>query len=228
MKKDYLINHASTFSFLVLGALAFLLFIFIGSSVVISPEIQKRENSRDEDQKATLATKEKESNESNDSIDSPQEKKEPTTYAYEERPSEEMTPLHLEYLKAREQALWPEISRPSPVNGDPVLYPKLVPICACESSYAGAWWGEPRQYFSNGNVVMNFEGNDDVGMCQINLTENAKKANILGYDLYTRAGNISYANWLFERQGSAPWFRSNHCWRKAFQTDSDLIPSLRR
>lgn len=135
---------------------------------------------------------------------------------------EDHTVIDRRYVYAMEHAVWPEVERPESQEGKPVLYPKLKPICGCESSYAGKWWDEPRQ-FENGEVLMNYSGNDDVGMCQINLTHNARKAKVLGYNLYTRGGNIRYANWLFERNGSAPWYESAHCWRHAFEPDGDLI-----
>ncbi len=115
------------------------------------------------------------------------------------------------YNQASKTAVWPAGDRPKPVNGQPVLYPKLKTICSCESSYSGTAYGTPRQ-FENGKVLKNYGGNDDIGMCQINLTQFASMASKLGYDLYTPAGNINFANWLFEREGSAPWYKSKHCW----------------
>lgn len=120
------------------------------------------------------------------------------------------------YDAASKTAIWPNGPPPAPVNGMPVLYPQLKPICSCESSYSGTWHDTPRQY-ENGVVLRNYSGNDDVGMCQINLTQFGDTAQKLGYDLMTPAGNINFANWLFQREGSAPWYKSEHCWKHAFE-----------
>lgn len=119
------------------------------------------------------------------------------------------------YAEAATRAIFPSGGRPKPIGGIPVLYPELVPICACESSFHGAWWDMPR-HFENGRVLMNYSGNDDIGMCQINISVYGETARRLGYDLETVEGNINFSNWLFEREGSAPWYHSESCWRAAF------------
>jgi hypothetical protein len=119
------------------------------------------------------------------------------------------------YNESMERAVWPSGPQPTAPDGSPVLYPELRPICSCESSYHGTWWDAPRHY-ENGNVLRNYDGNDDVGLCQINLTTYGEMAQKLGYDLYSPEGNILFANWLFEQKGSAPWYKSEKCWRKSF------------
>lgn len=98
-------------------------------------------------------------------------------------------------------------------DGAATLIPELVPVCACES--AGVAWGTPIQFDANGNVVMNQKGTGDVGMCQINLRLHAATAKALGYDIFTRDGNIKFANWLFEQDGYRPWEASRTCWQHA-------------
>lgn len=124
------------------------------------------------------------------------------------------TDEELAYAAAKRRAVWPKGSRPSAEDGKPALYPELVPICSCESSYSGTWRDMPRQY-ENGRVITNYGGGADVGMCQINVDAHGAEASELGFDLYSPEGNIGFANWLFEREGSAPWYKSEPCWRKA-------------
>lgn len=93
-----------------------------------------------------------------------------------------------------------------------VLNPLLKPVCACES--VGNRYGEPRQFNSDGTVIRGVINNQDIGMCQINLTYHGKAAEKMGIDLFTEQGNIRYANWLFEQSGYTPWNWSKPCWGK--------------
>jgi hypothetical protein len=90
------------------------------------------------------------------------------------------------------------------------LNPHLVPVCACEST--GQAYVTPRQFTADGSVIINTV-TGDVGMCQINANFHEAAANALGFDLYTRSGNIGYANMLFEQQGYRPWLASKPCWK---------------
>ena len=121
------------------------------------------------------------------------------------------------YEEAKSHALYPTGPRPANVDGHPKLYPQLIKICACESSYNGKSWDVPRQY-ENGKVIENYMGSDDVGMCQINVTAHGAMSTEMGYDLYTTDGNINFSNWLFEQEGSAPWFKSEKCWLHSLET----------
>ena len=91
-----------------------------------------------------------------------------------------------------------------------VLHPDLMPICACES--VGRPDGEPRHYAAGGDVLRGRINPDDIGMRQINRYYHEEDALALGFDIWQREGNVRYANWLYERQGSQPWFWSRHCW----------------
>ena len=136
-------------------------------------------------------------------------------------PTAVIDPFHAEYIAAKERAVYPSGPRPKPyASGVPALYPELRYICACESSIEGTPWGKPRQ-FENGKVLWNYDGSDDVGMCQINLSAHEQIAKELGYNLFETKGNINYANLLFEREGSAPWFKSEGCWRKMFEKKAE-------
>ena len=128
-------------------------------------------------------------------------------------PTQALSGPSSEYLTAQSLIPEPSGSRPKKVKGMPVLYPELVPVCACESSYEGTKYGTPRQ-FENGQVLRGYSSPEDVGMCQINTNMYTETAQELGYDLYTEAGNISFANWLFEKAGAGPWYKSMSCWSK--------------
>jgi len=86
-------------------------------------------------------------------------------------------------------------------------------VCGCESN--GNPYSEPQQFHANGTVIRGVINNQDIGMCQINLKYHGESAVRLGLDLFTREGNIKYANMLFASQGYQPWSWSKHCWSKA-------------
>lgn len=90
------------------------------------------------------------------------------------------------------------------------LRPALVPICACESG--GGKTGTPRQFDENGEVLRGKVNHLDVGMCQVNLKYHQKTAERMGLDLLTEEGNITYANFLYDTQGTRPWTWSRPCW----------------
>src|SRR3989344_111463 len=79
--------------------------------------------------------------------------------------------------------------------------PILVKIARCESTFS--------QFDKNGEVVRGKVNRADVGVMQINEKYHAEKAEELGYDIHTIEGNVSYAKYLYERQGSAPWNASS-------------------
>jgi len=85
--------------------------------------------------------------------------------------------------------------------------PVLAEIARCESTY--------RQVGSNGEVIRGNVNRYDVGIMQINELYHGKKASELGYDLHTLDGNLSYAKYLYEKEGVKPWFSSSKCWHNA-------------
>lgn len=92
-----------------------------------------------------------------------------------------------------------------------VLNPALVPICSCESRQGKK--GVPTHYEADGVTVLRGRENpDDVGMCQINLHYHKETATKMDLDLFKREDNITYANWLYEKEGSTPWNWSRSCW----------------
>lgn len=110
------------------------------------------------------------------------------------------------------------IDPPAPAIIMPVekveLYPEMVSICACESSFEGKH-GVPQQFERDGVTVRYGRVNpDDRGMCQLNRKYWLQKSLDLGWDIETEEGNIRMANWIYERHGTQPWSWSKSCHRK--------------
>ena len=83
--------------------------------------------------------------------------------------------------------------------------PILANIAFCESSY--------RQYDTNGKPLRGVVNKGDVGVMQINKYYQGDKAKALGDDLNTPEGNMAYAKYLYEKEGTKPWNSSSACWR---------------
>jgi hypothetical protein len=83
----------------------------------------------------------------------------------------------------------------------------LAKIAACESG--------GKQFYVDGTLVkrINKDGSIDFGKYQINDKRHEHLAAKLGMNIYTEEGNEAYATYLFETQGSEPWFPSKPCWR---------------
>jgi hypothetical protein len=92
---------------------------------------------------------------------------------------------------------------------EPIMYA----IAGCESHY--------HQYDSNGSIYRGVVNNLDVGVLQINEHYHAAIAAKLGLDLYTMQGNAAYAQYLYDKEGTAPWSSSQACWGKS-QAAKDL------
>lgn len=84
--------------------------------------------------------------------------------------------------------------------------PLLAEIARCESQF--------RHYLSDGSVVRGRVNSGDVGVMQINEYYHRDSAETLGYNIDTIGGNLAYAQWLFDREGSVPWTSSSPCWGK--------------
>ncbi len=82
--------------------------------------------------------------------------------------------------------------------------PILVEVARCESSF--------RHYDKNGKVVKGRIDNADIGVMQINERYHAQTAEKLGLDIHTITGNVAYAKYLFEKEGTKPWSASEKCW----------------
>lgn len=84
--------------------------------------------------------------------------------------------------------------------------PILADIAWCESRM--------RQVAEDGDIFRGIVNPDDIGVMQINTRFHGKKAEALGIDLYTLSGNLEYAKYLFEKEGTKPWSSSQACWGK--------------
>jgi len=85
--------------------------------------------------------------------------------------------------------------------------PIMSAIAQCESHY--------HQYAADGSVYRGKINNQDVGVMQINEHYHALTAKQLGLDLYTIQGNVAYAQYLYDKEGTAPWVSSQPCWGKS-------------
>ncbi len=96
--------------------------------------------------------------------------------------------------------------------------PILADIAFCESSF--------RQYDANGNVLKGVVNKGDVGVMQINKYYQGSKAKALGDDLNTSEGNMAYAKYLYEKEGTKPWDSSSDCWKgdeASIATSTNLV-----
>jgi len=83
--------------------------------------------------------------------------------------------------------------------------PILIEIARCESQF--------RQYDSKGEVLKGKVNKGDLGVMQINRYYHEEKADSLGYDIETVEGNLAYAKYLYDHEGSTPWMSSSKCWK---------------
>jgi hypothetical protein len=88
---------------------------------------------------------------------------------------------------------------------------ELYRIMTCES---GLGTGAPQQFHKDGTLVRGYVNNSDFGAAQINEYYHLKASQKLGYDIYTLEGNVAYAKYLYDTQGSQPWSASEACWGK--------------
>jgi len=111
---------------------------------------------------------------------------------------------------AREPELAAAPSTPKPTTQERVrTYFKDLPVMAeiarCESHFK-------QVDQATGDVIRGRVNANDLGVMQINETYHARTARALGLDLYSLEGNLAYARYLYEREGTAPWNASRHCW----------------
>lgn len=82
--------------------------------------------------------------------------------------------------------------------------PILAEIAKCESRF--------RQVGKDGNVLRGEVNKSDLGLLQVNKYYHGEKAEDLGFDLMTVDGNLAYAQYLYDKEGTAPWNASKKCW----------------
>ena len=84
--------------------------------------------------------------------------------------------------------------------------PILAEIAKCETHF--------RHLGEDGEVIQGEVNKGDIGVMQINTFYHADEALKLGIDLKTLRGNLTFAKWLYEKKGTAPWQSSAGCWQK--------------
>lgn len=84
--------------------------------------------------------------------------------------------------------------------------PILAEVARCESQF--------RHYGKNGNIIRGITNTKDVGVMQINEIYHNDKAEALGLDIYSLEGNLEYAKYLYEKEGTKPWRSSAKCWNR--------------
>lgn len=84
--------------------------------------------------------------------------------------------------------------------------PILANIAWCESRM--------RQLDQDGNIFRGKANPDDVGVMQINTRFHEATATAMGIDLESLGGNLEYAKYLYDKEGTKPWNSSSACWSK--------------
>ncbi len=85
--------------------------------------------------------------------------------------------------------------------------PILAEIAGCESQF--------RQIGTDGQVIQGKVNRGDLGVMQINKYYHADEAERLGLNLNTLSGNMAFAKWLYDKEGTLPWQSSAVCWDKS-------------
>ena len=81
--------------------------------------------------------------------------------------------------------------------------PVMIKIAKCESNF--------RQFDEFGNPLFGGTGGM-VGVFQEAAAVHGDAATSLGFNINTLDGNLGYARYLYETQGTAPWLGSGACW----------------
>jgi hypothetical protein len=82
--------------------------------------------------------------------------------------------------------------------------PILANVAWCESKF--------RHFKADGSVLRGEVVPSDIGVMQINEYYHGKTANAFGIDIHTLEGNLEYARYLYEKEGTTPWLSSVRCW----------------
>ena len=101
---------------------------------------------------------------------------------------------------------WNDVSTEDKVREYFIDTPVLAEIAYCESKF--------KHYNKNGEVIRGELTPEDVGVMQINEYFHEKTYGILEINVHTLEGNMEYAQWLYDREGTTPWNSSKHCWGK--------------
>ena len=82
--------------------------------------------------------------------------------------------------------------------------PIMQKIAYCES--------RNRQFDTDGSVIRGVVNSKDVGIFQINEKYHLSDSQKMGINIHTIDGNMEYAKYLYEKQGTRPWSSSRPCW----------------
>jgi len=82
--------------------------------------------------------------------------------------------------------------------------PIMQKIAYCES--------RNRQFDKDGSVIRGVVNSKDVGIFQINERYHLSDSQKMGINIHTVEGNLEYAKYLYEKQGTRPWNSSKPCW----------------
>ena len=85
--------------------------------------------------------------------------------------------------------------------------PIMAEVARCESRF--------KQFDNDGSINRGVVNNKDLGVMQVNEYYHGKTADKLGLDLYSIQGNVAYAKYLYEKEGTRPWASSSPCWSKS-------------
>ena len=85
--------------------------------------------------------------------------------------------------------------------------PVMIDIAKCESRF--------KQFDKDGSVHRGVVNDQDVGVMQINEHYHLETSTKLDIDIYTVEGNVAYAKYLYEKEGTQPWVSSSPCWNKS-------------
>lgn len=82
--------------------------------------------------------------------------------------------------------------------------PAMISIARCESKFT--------QFGKGGTALHGGYAGKMVGIFQIYSDIHATYAKGLGMDIYTTEGNMAYARYLYQTEGTKPWLSSFPCW----------------
>lgn len=94
--------------------------------------------------------------------------------------------------------------------------PIMIEIARCESKFT--------QFSESGAVLHGGMGGKMVGVFQVYGDVHAPFAQSLGMNIETLEGNLAYAKYLYEREGTTPWLSSSACWNKTHNSLSMNLP----
>ena len=90
--------------------------------------------------------------------------------------------------------------------------PILAEISRCESRF--------RHIGKNGKIIRGEANPADIGVMQVNEEYHLKQASELGFNLYSLEGNMGYAKYLYNKEGTRPWSASAPCWKHSGTDES--------